>query len=176
MTQKHPRYNTRYIAFVAASVDGRIALSTNKLPDWISKEDWKFFQKMLSQMDAIIVGRNTYHAAAPRLRKRTTYVFSSRPNSLRKRGKVTFLNPAKTDLKELFRPYNHVAVLGGGMVYNIMLEKNLLDEIYVTLEPLIFGRGKEMIMGGNRTISLSLLSIKQLNRSGTLLLHYKVNR
>ncbi len=176
MKQKKQQNRTRYIAFVAASVDGRISLTSKTLPNWTSKEDWGFFQKSLSGVDAVVVGRNTYEAAVTHLRKRITYVLSNRPTTLRRRGTVTFVNPQRVDIAGLLRNYRNVAVLGGGAVYRTMLEAGLLDEIYVTLEPLIFGRGKEMFVGGTRTIRLRLRSMRRLNRLGTVLLHYRVDR
>lgn len=170
------QHKPRYIAFVAASIDGRISLSSKHPPDWTSKEDWKFFQKSLSRIDAVVVGRNTYKAVATRLRKRNTFVLSSRPKMLVRRGTVTFVNPANVSLPKLLEDYKSVAILGGGAVYRFMLEQCLLDEIFVTVEPLIFGRGKEMFIGGTQTTQVSLLSAKRLNRKGTLLLHYQINR
>ena len=167
---------TRFVAFVAASVDGRISLAKRTLPDWTSKEDWRFFQNSLSRVDAVIVGRNTYQAAAGRLRTRNTFVLSRRLKRVRRRGMVVFVNPASLDLAELLREFRTVAVLGGGTVYRFMLESGLLDEMFVTVEPFIFGRGKEMVIGGTRTTRLHLLSARRLNRAGTLLLHYRINR
>lgn len=167
---------TRYIAFVASSVDGRISLTSKKLPDWTSKEDRDFFKKALGRVDAVVVGRNTYETAAERLRKRNTFVLSNRLKSAKRRGTVTFINPRRVPLAPLLRKYKVVAVLGGGGVYRFMLESGLLDEIFVTVEPLIFGRGKKMFGGGARTFQLRLISTKCLNRAGTLLLHYKINR
>ncbi|MDP3795141.1 MAG: dihydrofolate reductase family protein [bacterium] len=175
MKQKQPQTRPRYIAFVAASVDGRISLSSKHPPDWTSKEDWEFFQKSLGSIEAVVVGRNTYQLVAKRLRKRNTFVLSSRPKTLTHRGTVTFVNPAKVNLSKLLESYKDVAVLGGGTVYRFMLERGLLDEVFVTVEPLIFGRGKEMFVGGTRTVGVSLLSVKRLNRTGTLLLHYQIN-
>lgn len=174
--KREPSPKTRFVAFVAASADGRISLTKRTLPDWTSKEDWRFFQNSLSQVDAVIVGRNTYQAAAARLRQRNTFVLSSRLKRVRRRGTVTFVNPNQVDLAELFRQYKTVAVLGGGAVYRAMLESNLLGEIYVTVEPLIFGRGKAMFIDCTRTTRLYLLSVRRLNRSGTILLHYRINR
>lgn len=169
-------HKTRFAAFVAASVDGRISLTKKTLPDWTSEEDRRFFQSSLSQFDAVVVGRNTYHAAAECLRKRNTFVLSSRPKTAKRRGTVIFVNPASVDLAKLFQRYKSVAVLGGGSVYRFMLEHNFLDEIFVTVEPIILGRGKEMFVGGSQTARLCLLSARQLNRNGTLLLHYQINR
>lgn len=175
MHQKHLQPRPRYIAFIAASVDGRISLSRNTLPHWTSKEDWQFCQKSLSRSDAVVVGRNTYQAAAERMRKRNTFVLSSRPKTVTRRGTVTFVNPVSVNLAKLLEGYKSVAVLGGGAVYRFMLESGLLDEVFVTVEPLIFGRGKEMFVGATRTTRVSLLSVRRLNRIGTLLLHYKIN-
>ncbi len=176
MKRRHrSQHRPRYIAFVAASVDGRISLTHKTPPNWTSKKDWQFFQKSLSRLDAVVVGRNTYQSVAKRLRKRNTFVLSSRPKTLTRRGTVTFVNPANVDLAKLFREYRTVAVLGGGAVYRFMLESGLLDEIFVTIEPLIFGRGKEMFVGGTQTTHVRLLSVKRLNRRGTLLLHYQIN-
>jgi dihydrofolate reductase len=85
------------------------------------------------------------------------------------------VNPAKVNLSKLLESYKSVAVLGGGTVYRFMLENELLDEIFVTVEPLIFGRGKEMFVGGTRTTRAKLLFAKRPNRNGTLLLHYQIN-
>jgi len=175
MNKQHLQHKPRYIAFVAVSVDGRISLSSKHPPHWTSKEDWSFFQKSLSRIDAVVVGRNTYQSVAERLRKRNTFVLSSRPKTLTRRGTVTFVNPAKVNLSELLEKYKSVAVVGGGAVYRFMLENELLDEIFVTVEPFIFGHGKEMFIGGTRTTRVSLLSVKRLNRNGTLLLHYQIN-
>ncbi|MFZ2299968.1 MAG: dihydrofolate reductase family protein [Candidatus Moraniibacteriota bacterium] len=174
MNQRHPQYKPRYIAFVAASIDGRISLSSKHPPHWTSKEDWTFFQEALSHVDAVVVGRNTYIAAADRLRKRNTFVLSSRPKSINRRGSVTFVNPATVNLQELFMEYKTIAVIGGGAVYRFMLESGLIDELFVTVEPLIFGRGKEMFVGGTKTTPMRLLSARRLNRAGTLLLHYQI--
>ncbi len=171
-----PSSKTRFIAFVATSADGRISLTNKTLPDWTSQEDWRFFQTSLAQVEAVIVGRNTYQAAVAPLRKRHTFVLTSQLKKTQRRGTVIFVNPNQVDLAALLQPYKTVAVLGGGLVYGAMLERHMLDEIYITIEPLIFGRGKEMFIGSTRTTRLQLLSVRRLNRSGTLLLHYRIKR
>lgn len=163
-----------YIAYVAASIDGRISLTKNTRPDWTSKEDWEFFQGELARADAVVVGRNTYEATRSRLKKRNTFVFSSRVKDVRRRGPITFVNPDAVDLAELLAGFKRIAIVGGGGVYSMMLERGLMDDIFVTVEPLVFGHGKEMFAGGTRTTRLRLVSVKKLNAAGTLLLHYRV--
>lgn len=175
MNKQHLPCRPRFVAFVAATVDGRTSLTEKTRPRWTSKEDWRSFQQSLSRADAVVTGRNTYMAAAKRLRKRNTFVLSSRPKTLTRRGTVTFVNPAKINLPKLLAGYKSVAVLGGGAVYRFMLENGLLDELFITIEPLIFGRGKEMFAGGTKTTRVNLLSVKRFNRTGALLLHYQIN-
>lgn len=171
---KLPKYNTNFSMYVASSIDGRISLASKTMPDWTSREDWIFLQKSLLRMDAVIVGHNTYIAAKARLDKRNTYVLSTKVVGIKKIGKVYFVNPKNIKLSELFKDYKNVAILGGGQVFQTMLTLYLIDDIYLTIEPVIFGRGKEMFIGGKKTIKTKLTSTKVLNKSGTLLLHYKV--
>jgi dihydrofolate reductase len=167
---------TKFTAFVAASVDGRISLDPGKSPDWTSREDQKFFHAALAKFDAVVVGRSTFEAARKSLEKRNTYVLSSRPTKIDRTGLVTFVNPSRADLRKIFEKHTAVAVLGGGRVYQTMLDEKLMDEIYVTLEPLIFGQGVPMFIGGTSTAGLQLLAARKLNHAGTLLLHYKVTK
>ena len=175
MTKKTLKKNkTRFVALAAASADGRISLAKKTRPDWTSREDWDFFQNSLSRFDAVLVGRNTYKVAASRLRKRRTFVISSRPAKIIRRGSVSFINPAVISLEDVLSEFKSVAVLGGAAVYQKILDLGLLDEIYITVEPLIFGRGRSMFTGGIRTARLRLLSVRRLNAAGTILLHYEV--
>ena len=163
---------TKFIAYIAGSIDGRISVAEKVLPDWTSKEDWKFFQHGLGKADVVVVGRNTYGVVPDRLQKRITFVLSSKPKTITRRGSVTFVNPKKVNLKELFKEYKTVAIIGGGQVYQTMLDLGLLDEIYITIEPVILGRGPQMFVGGTKNIFFKLQSIKKLNARGTILLHY----
>ena len=164
------------VGYVAATVDGRISLTDTSLPDWTSAEDAKFLKKSLATCDAVVVGRNTYIAAESRLKKRRTFVLTSRVKTQTEDGSVTFVNPKSVDLAKLLEGYRKVAVLGGGSAYRYMLEAGLIDELFVTIEPLIFGRGKEMISNGTRTTRATLQSVKKLNKRGTILLHYTIEK
>ncbi len=174
MIKKKSLSSTKYTAFIASSIDGKISLVSKVMPDWTSREDWNFLQNSLSVMDAVIVGRNTYVSAKARLDKRNTYVLSSKFTGIKKVGKVKFVNPKNVKLDEEFKNYKKVAILGGGRVFQTMLNLNLLDDVYLTIEPLIFGRGKEMFVGGKKIVKIKLISTKTLNKKGSLLLHYKI--
>lgn len=163
---------TKYIAYVASTIDGRISLTKKTRPDWTSPEDWRHFQAGLEKANAVVVGSNTYAAAKFRLDKRATFVLTSKVKSVKRVGSVTFVNPRYTSIKELLSTCPVVAIAGGGVVYRTMLEQGLVDELYVTIEPLVFGRGTEMFSDGTKTVRFVLKAIKKLNTRGTVLLHY----
>ena len=166
----------KYIAYVATSIDGRIAKNVISGADWTSKEDWNFFQKSLTKMDAVIVGHNTYKVSENRLRWRNAIVLTSKINKPTMQDQIVFFNPEKSNLKKFLqsRGYKKVAILGGAKVYNFCLLNKMLDEFFVTIEPYVFTTGVPMFTGGKfQKYKFSLVGIKRLNEKGTLLLKYK---
>jgi dihydrofolate reductase len=123
----------------------------------------------------VVCGRDTYLAAAARLRQRKTFVLSSRPKTITRRGSVAFVNPATVDLAGLFAGLRRIAVIGGARVYREMIDAGLLDELYLTVEPLLFGRGQVLIAPG-ADVRLRLLSSRRLNQTGSLLLRYGIEK
>ncbi|MBI2442431.1 MAG: dihydrofolate reductase family protein [Candidatus Levybacteria bacterium] len=70
--------------------------------------------------------------------------------------------------------FETVLLVGGGEINRAFLEENLVDELYLTLEPRIFGRGNSVFVEGDFEHVLQLLASTKLNDKGTLLLHYLV--
>ncbi|MEX2029322.1 MAG: dihydrofolate reductase [Candidatus Paceibacterota bacterium] len=167
---------TLFVAYVATSIDGRIAENTHSEIGWTSKEDWYFFQKSLKKFDAVVVGHNTYKVFRDNLSKRNSIVFTRYANKPRLSGSVAFFNPQKYDFKKFIKNHNYkkIAVLGGPKVYDFFLKGGMLDELFVTIEPHVFTAGVPMFSGAKfKKYKFSLLSVKRLNKKGTLLLKYK---
>lgn len=162
------------IAIAAITIDGKIALDEKHPSDWTSKEDKDFLHEMLDRSDVIVVGNNTYKAAVEPLSKRNCIVFTtSVETSERKSDTLTYCNPSSADCIPLMEKYETIAVLGGTKTYTWFLENDLLDEIYLTIEPLVFGRGFPLFESSKDVMArFRLKSTKQLNEKGTLLLHY----
>ena len=166
----------KFIAFIASSIDGRIAKSHYSGTDWTSKEDWNFFQKSLNKMDAVVVGHNTYKTVVGRLKKRNTLVLTAKIIQPKTKGMVTFFNPRKSDLRRFLQNKNYktIAVLGGAQIYDFCLRHGMIDELFVTIEPYVFTTGIPMFAGNKfKKHNFILKSVKKLNKKGTLLLKYK---
>lgn len=164
----------RCIAIVATTIDGKIALDAGHFSDWTSPEDKDFLHKMLDELDVIVVGNNTYKTAIEPLSKRNCIVFtSSVAISERKSGRLFLVNAQTADVRKILETYKTVAILGGTQTYTYFLENNLLDEIYLTIEPLVFGRGLNLFESTKDiNTHFRLESTKKLNEKGSLLLHY----
>ncbi len=166
-----------YIAIAATTLDGKIALGSKHNSSWTSKEDKNFLHAILDTCDVIIVGNNTYKAAKKPLSKRNCIVFtSSVANQKKVSDNLLYYNPKKTSINKLIKTlgYQKIGILGGAQTYAYLLQKNLLDEIYLTIEPLTFGKGISLFENQKAIIKkFRLVSIKQLNKQGSILLHYK---
>jgi dihydrofolate reductase len=170
---KHPQY----IGIAAITIDGKIAKNKSHMSDWTSKEDKVFMRALLDRSDVVIVGNNTYKTAIKPLSRRNCLVLSrSEHRKVGASENLNYVNPDKTDVKKYIRDrkYKTVAILGGAQTYTHCLEHNMLDELYLTVEPLAFGEGINLFAKGqNLEQRFKLLSIKKLNRQGSLLLRYK---
>jgi len=197
----------KYIAIAAITLDGKIAQGPNHMSSWTSKEDKDFLHRMLDKCDVVLVGNNTYKTAIKPLSKRNCIVLTRAAPLLplgegaamhraADEGSVIYCNPQKSDIKKLIRDRKHktVAILGGAQTYTFCLQNNLLDELYLTIEPIVFGHGMDLFSvfpllplgegtpmqrgvdeGSKKSkdYKFKLLSIKKLNKQGSLLLHYK---
>lgn len=174
--EKNQPVKTKYTAFVASSIDGRIAKNSKSGIDWTSKEDWNFLQKSLANTDAVIVGHNTYKIYESRLKKRNTVVLTSKTVKPRLFGSVFFLNPKKINLRNFLQSknYKNVSILGGARVYAFCLKHKMLDELFVTIEPYVFTNGIAMFTGDSfKKYQFLLQSVQKINKKGTILLKYK---
>jgi dihydrofolate reductase len=159
----------------AVSLDGKISDGSNMLPDWTSKEDWKQFQELLAKCDLVIAGRKTYELVKSKMDKRNTIVMTSAksPASL---SNVRFVDPKKDDIGKLMSVYKNIGVVGGAGVYNYFMKLGLCTDLYLTLEPVILGEGISLF--GDDEIakqSFTLVDKRQLNKRGSMLLHYQIN-
>ena len=166
-----------YLAIAATTIDGKIAKDSRHMSDWTSKEDKDFLHEMLDTCDVVIIGNNTYKTAVKPLSKRNCIVFSRSVNQpIRKSEKLMYLNPEKSNIKTFIKNagYKKIAILGGAQTYTYFLENNLLDEIYLTIEPIVFGGGINLFASKQTNdYHFKLNSAKKLNKKGSLLLLYK---
>jgi dihydrofolate reductase len=160
------------------SLDGKITKDTEiHTREWISAEDKQLFADLVAQSDVVISGMKTYRNMLPAMNKQKPFIIYTRsPDQYQPTDNVTFTN---TDPKSLIdrlhaEGHEHILVSGGREIYSLFLQSHLVDEILLTIEPVIHGSGKSFLAEHALDQPLQLTSIQQLNERGTLLLYYRV--
>ncbi|EKD43509.1 MAG: Bifunctional deaminase-reductase protein [uncultured bacterium] len=166
-------YKPTYLAIAATTIDGRIALNSHHFSNWTSPEDKIFLHTILDTCDLILVGNATYKIAKKPLSKRNCLVFTRSLARKKSSPNLVYFDPAKQSVKKYIKKmkYRRIGILGGAQIYSYCLNHQLLDELYLTLEPISFGRGIA-IFENKKTAKWRLNSVKHLNRKGSILFHY----
>jgi dihydrofolate reductase len=158
---------------VAVTADGFIAQGTDELVDWTSKEDKKLFVELTKRAGVIIFGGNTFRTVNRALPGRRNIVYSHAKIDVE--GVETTSEPPAELIKRLEREgLSEVAVCGGRAIYDLFLQAGVVDEMYLSVEPILFGTGISLLQTPT-AIELTLLEAKKLN-DNTMLLHYEVER
>lgn len=164
----------KIIMLMAITADGKIARTNNHYSNWTSKEDKKIFSKISKKCGVVIMGKKTFDTFPSPLKDRLNVVFSSKkklPTLKNVKWASGEIEPVLKELKEM--GYNS-AVLGGGSFLNsLFLEKELIDEIILTVEPKIFGEGLSLF-NKNFNIELKLKKLKKINKN-SFTIHYKIS-
>lgn len=159
----------------ALSVDGMIGLTKDHHADWTSKEDKQLFVKLTKEAGVMVMGANTFKTLGRGLPGRKTIVYSYDSSVTDgAEGDVEWTDQPPQELLERLAKdgYESVAICGGAQIYSTFLAADLVDELYLTIEPVIFGEGISFASNVPQQ-KLNLLESRQLN-DDTVLLHYKV--
>jgi dihydrofolate reductase len=159
----------------ALSADGYIAKNpTAPSTVWTSKEDKKRFVELTKKAGVVVMGQNTWNTLGGRaLKDRLNIVYSPEPIANLPAGvEITTKSPADL-LKDLeSRGFKEVAICGGSQIYTLFMKSGLVNKLYLTIEPVIFGNGIRLFKE-EMDYKLKLVeSIKTEN--GTLLNEYEI--
>jgi len=175
----------RVILIAAQSLDGRITFHENPGAAFASEADRGFFREALAGFDCSVMGGGTFRVSEKRIRERAAdgrllVIMTGRAGGAGfggRAGVVEFSGAAPGEVLAGLRArgMKQCAVLGGGRIYGAFLAAGLVDEVWLTLEPRIFGAGVALAGGVAVDARLKLLSVGRLSPD-TLLLKYAVAR
>lgn len=172
----------RVTLIAAQSLDGFITRHDQPGSDFTSPEDKQHFPKSLREFDCQIMGAETFrvwqHSSdEPIHPKRPQWVITRDPTSFAAAAKPGWLEftdeaPEKLLPRLEARGLQNCALLGGAEIHRLFLAAKRVDEIWITIEPLLFGGGTPLIAGEVMT-TLRLISTEKISES-TLVLKYSV--
>jgi len=168
------------LVFVA-TLDGKITRWGDPYArKWSSKEDQEYFRMIWKDAHLIVMGSSTYnlHRMKPSVNHHFV-VMTSEPakyKELEVPGQLEFSDesPARLTSRLNESGYKQMLLVGGPHVATSFLKEQLVDELWLTIEPRIFGTGGNFVIEEELDIELSLLSCEKVNEQGTLITKYEV--
>jgi len=170
----------RLSVFIATSLDGYIASADGSL-DWLhaaAREDEDYgYDAFLAGVDALAMGRGTYDHIASidplPYGDRPVYVFTHRPPPAR--VGVTFLDVGVGEAIARWTDagYRRVYIDGGALI-RAFLAADAIDDVTITVAPIVLGEGIPLFAGGPR-VALDLAGATSFP-SGMVSVRYVVRR
>jgi dihydrofolate reductase len=171
----------RTILIFVATLDGKITRWGRPfVKKWSSEEDHIYFDKIWDESPVTVMGSGTYDAdpikPAP---GHHLIIMTKNPETYRDREVTGQLEFTSQSPEQVVARYENegvgsMLVVGGPHLATSFLKANLIDELWLTIEPKIFGTGGNFVIHENLDIDLQLLSIEKANTRGTLFTKYAV--
>lgn len=176
----------RFQYFVASSLDGYIATADDNL-DWLLQFDgfdggMESYEAFMADVGAIVMGGETYawlrkHEADNWPYPQTpSWVFTHHELAAPQGADVTFVRGPVTEFVEDLKAAaagKNVWVVGGGVLAAQFAEAGLLEELIVSIIPVVLGSGKPLLPLARPTAPLDLLASRTMGR-GIVELRYRL--
>ncbi|MEJ2736664.1 MAG: dihydrofolate reductase family protein [Anaerolineae bacterium] len=188
--QKVPVTRTQY--YTASSLDGFIADASNSL-DWLLQfgdPEGGDYSDFIRGVGALAMGSTTYEwiltnhvragssAPQPWPYTQPTWVFSSRDLPDVEGADIRHV---RGDVRPVHRAMvreaagKNIWLVGGGELVGQFYDHGLLDELFVSVAPVVLGSGAPLLPRTIATPPLRLLSVQEWG-GGFVALHYQVQR
>lgn len=173
----------KVVLLAVTSVNGKATRGSDPIIySWTSKQEQKIFFEKIDQAQVIIMGAKTYEHARYLIKhkKGRTRVVITRNTKKYKDKQIPGVLEFTSDDPEMIvkkfedRGVTKALLVGGSEINSLFLKQKLVSEVHISIEPLLFGTGKNILSDLDLNVELKLESMKTLNNSGTLYLVYKV--
>ena len=165
----------KVILYMAISLNGMIAKSDDDT-SWISKEEWDSYSLTVRTAGNLIVGHRTYGILTKQPEfsefKDVKLVVVAEKDFQTLSANHLVAHSPKEALK-ILSGFEQVVVAGGGSLNASFVEENLVDEIYLDIEPIILGKGIPLFRDKGFERKLKLLEQKKIT-DNEIQLHYQV--
>ena len=159
----------KLILYIASSIDGYIAGPKGEL-DWLFTDQDYGYNKFISSVDTVLVGRKTYDDALKMGMKdpfpgKVTYVFTRTPNNFTSKENLVFANENPAELWKWLRNREggNAWLVGGAEIIEPLLQENLIDEYVISIHPVVLGHGIPMFKKIQKRILLNTIKVESFD-------------
>ena len=160
---------------MAISLNGMIAKSDDDT-SWISKKEWDSYSLAVRTAGNLIVGHRTYNILTKQPEfaefKDLKLVIVAQEDFQTLAQNHLVAHSPKEALK-LLSDFEQVVVAGGGALNASFAEENLVDEMFIDIEPIILGQGIPLFRDKSFERNLKLAGQNKIS-DNEIQLHYEV--
>ena len=160
---------------MATTANGYIA-KENDDTSWITTQEWNSYSAMVRKVGNLVIGHRTYDI----LTKQPEFAeFSEVKIVVVSNNDFQTLSPNHVIVKtpqealDILKGFEEVIIAGGGNLNASFMQENLVDEIYLDIEPIVLGKGIKFFAENDFETKLQLLESKNISKD-EIQLHYKV--
>ena len=161
--------------YMHISVNGMIARLDGS--GFSSKKAKEGFLKMIGKIRVNVVGRKTFEAALRKSNfplKGLNIVMTSHKIKNRWGSNVVITSKKPKEILKIIEERGYKkAMVGGGMAAAGFVKAGLVNELFLDVEPIVFGKGMPVFSYENFERKLKLVDFKRLSKN-EIRLHYKV--
>ena len=168
--------------YIASSLDGYIAGENGSI-DWLFSDADYGYTEFYNSIDTIFVGRKTYEQSLTfeeyPYKGKKVYVLTHRAEAKKEKKtyNVEYINDEipKFVTSLIKQPIGNkdIWLLGGGEIVSLFLNADLVDEIILSVHPIILGKGIPLFNDIKKRVNLRLLESIPF-KSGLVQLHYRI--
>ena len=173
----------RTILIFVSTLDGKITKwGDPKIRSWSSKNDQDYFDTIWNDTRVVIMGSGTYNPDPVKPSSEHLFIVMTKQQDKyqmeERAGQLEFTGDSPSFLIKRFEKEGEekILVVGGPHIATAFLKEQLIDELWLTIEPKIFGIGAGFVTEEKLDIDLNLLSSEKINDQGTLITKYRVIR
>ncbi len=161
------------IIIAVLSANGKIARFGSSRIDWNSKADLEWFKKKTKEIGIVVCGRKTFETFNGPLKDRMNIVMTHFPEKSRLENLIYTSDPPDQIIRFAEKiGYSSLGVIGGREIFTLFMNQNLVDELYLTYEP-IFIDGIDLF-DASKDFKLNLVNLEMLGED--FVVHYKVQK
>lgn len=175
----------KLILGLAVTLDGYIEGPNGEF-DWCFTDQDYGLSEFFAEIDALFVGRKSYEVAQqfaesndgktiPGMPPLTEYVFSTTLTSVKQPAVLIEGNAMEEARRIKQQPGKDIWLYGGASLMEAMMAEGLVDEIWLSVHPILLGSGKPLFPKSSSRTSLTLVDSKPYP-TGLLSLRYRVNK